>query len=95
MRVNGASIYGTRGGPLTPRPWGVTTQKGDTIYVHILHGADGIVALPTMPRRVVRASLLDGGAAVTVATSASAVVLTLPHRDAEAPDQVVVLVLAR
>ena len=95
VRVNGASIYGTRGGPLTPRPWGVTTQKGDTIYVHILHGADAIVALPAMPRRVVRASLLDGGASVTVATSASAVVLTLPHRDAEAPDQVVVLLLAR
>ena len=94
MRVNGASIYGTRGGPLEPRPWGVTTQKGDTIYVHILHGADAIVALPTMPRRVIRASLLDGGASVTVATTPTAVVLTLPRRDVESPDQVVVLVLA-
>ena len=95
MRVNSASIYGTRGGPLSPRPWGVTTQKGDTIYVHVLHGTDTILALPTLPRRVLRASLLDGGASVNVVTTPSAVVLTLPRRDAESPDQVLVLVLAR
>ncbi len=32
----GESIYGTRGGPLPPAPWGVTTQKDAKIYVHIL-----------------------------------------------------------
>lgn len=40
LRVNGGSIYNTRGGPLPPRPWGVTTQKGDTVYLHLLDGAD-------------------------------------------------------
>ena len=94
MRVNGASVYGTRGGPLAPRPWGVTTQKGDTIYLHLLHGADAVLALPAMPRRVTRATLLEGGAVVHVATTASTVVLTLPKRDVDAPDQVVALVLA-
>lgn len=94
MRVNGASIRGTRGGPLTPRPWGVTTQKGDTVYVHLMHGMDAVVALPAMPRKVLRASLLDGGAPVTVSTTGGGVTLTLPRRDAASPDQVVVLVLA-
>ncbi|MCC7053282.1 MAG: alpha-L-fucosidase [Gemmatimonadaceae bacterium] len=95
MQVNGASIRGTRGGPLTPRPWGVTTQQGDTVYVHLLHGADAVVALPALPRRVVRAFLLDGGAAVSVSATAGALTLTLPRRDANSPDQVVALVLAR
>lgn len=95
MRVNGASIYGTRGGPLTPRPWGVTTQKGDTIYVHLMDGGDAVVALPSLPRRVLRASLLDGGAPVAVASTPGAVVLTLPRRDVAAPDQVVVVVLGK
>ena len=27
LAKNGESIYGTRGGPVTPRPWGVTTQE--------------------------------------------------------------------
>ena len=33
----GASIYGTRGGPLGPQVWGVTTQDSKHIYVHIMH----------------------------------------------------------
>ena len=95
MRVNGASIYGTRGGPLTPRPWGVTTQKGDTVYVHLLHGMDAVVALPELPRRVTRAFLLDGGAQVSIAATPGAVTLRLPRRSSESADQVVALVLAR
>lgn len=95
MRVNGASVYGTRGGPLSPRPWGVTTQKGDTVYVHLLHGVDATIALPVLSRGVVKATLLDGGASVALATSASVITITLPRRDVSAPDQVVALVLGR
>jgi alpha-L-fucosidase len=95
MRVNGASIYGTRGGPLVPRPWGVTTQKGDTVYVHLLDTPDRVLALPPLTRRVVRAYLLADRAPVTVALAADVVTLTLPQRDDKSPDQVVVLVLGR
>ena len=73
----------------------MTTQKGDTVYVHLMHGADEVVALPSLQRRVLRASLLDGGAPVTVTTAAGGLTLTLPRRDADAADQVVVLVLGR
>jgi len=45
MSTHGESIYGTRGGPVTPRPWGVTTQKGDTVYVHVLDWPDGTLRL--------------------------------------------------
>jgi len=95
MEVNGASIYGTRGGPIAPRRWGVTTQKGDTVYVHLLDTPDRVLALPLLPRRVARGWLMDGGAPVTVATTVAGVTLTLPHRDDKSPDQVVVLVLSK
>ena len=36
LNANGETIYGTRGGPLTASDWGVTTQKGNKVYVHIL-----------------------------------------------------------
>lgn len=36
MKVYGETIYGTRGGCVAPHPWGVTTQKGNKLYVHIL-----------------------------------------------------------
>lgn len=31
----GQSIYGTRGGPVAPADWGVTTQKGKDVFAHI------------------------------------------------------------
>jgi alpha-L-fucosidase len=93
MKTNGESVYGTRGGPIPPRPWGVTTQKGDTVYVHLLDGADRVLALPVLPKPVVSASILDGGALVNVQSSDSGVMLTLPSRDVSAPDQVLKLIL--
>ena len=35
VKQYGASIYGTRGGPLGPQAWGVTTQDSKHIYVHL------------------------------------------------------------
>ena len=36
VKQYGASVYGTRGGPLAPQSWGVTTQDAKHVYVHIL-----------------------------------------------------------
>lgn len=93
LRTNGAAVYGTRGGPVPPRPWGVTTQKGDTVYVHLLEGPDAAVTLPPLGRPVARAFLLDGGAPVAVQAGAAGVTLTLPRRDLATPVQVVAVVL--
>ena len=66
LRKNGESIYGTRGGPVTPRPWGVTTQKAGKIYVHVFDWSDELLALPKLAN-VRSAALLgsgtDGGSA--------------------------------
>src|SRR6266550_7648840 len=42
MKVNGESIYSTRGGPLKPRSWGAMTQKPGKIYVHVLDPEDAL-----------------------------------------------------
>ncbi|MEI6678035.1 MAG: alpha-L-fucosidase [Mariniphaga sp.] len=36
LQKYGYAVYGTRGGPFKPTDWGVTTRKGNTIYLHIL-----------------------------------------------------------
>jgi alpha-L-fucosidase len=36
MRENGETIYKTTGGPITPTDEMVFTQKGNTLYLHIL-----------------------------------------------------------
>ena len=63
LQANGESIYGTRGGPITPRPWGVTTKKGDTVYVHVLDWQDAEIAIPSLGGTPRRATYLKGGGA--------------------------------
>jgi alpha-L-fucosidase len=36
LEKNGDSVYGTRGGPVAPQSWGVTTAKDAAVYVHVL-----------------------------------------------------------
>lgn len=88
----GASIYRTRGGPIPPRDWGVTTQRGDTVYVHVLDWADPVLSIPSVGSRVAGANLLSTGEPVAFSQNADAVTLTLPDVSAEEPDRVVVLV---
>ena len=36
LKVHGETIYGTTNGPIDPQDWGVSTQKGKGVYLHIL-----------------------------------------------------------
>jgi alpha-L-fucosidase len=87
----GRSIYGTRGGPVPPRPWGVTTQKADTVYVHVLDWVDAELALPPLPGQVRAARLLHDGTAVAMRQGSDGVTLRLPPRDPNTVDQVIAL----
>ncbi len=60
LRANGESIYGTRQGPVAARDWGVTTRKGNKIYVHLLKLDDDVLALPKLGSKIAKASLLRG-----------------------------------
>jgi alpha-L-fucosidase len=80
LKVNGASIYGTRGGPLPPRPWGVTTRKGKTVFVHVLDWADPQLIIPSVGK-VKQARALRGGAAVKLQETAGGLLIELPPRD--------------
>jgi alpha-L-fucosidase len=55
MQQNGQSIYGTRGGPTKPQPWGVTTQSLNNIYIHIMYPYESetiYIPLKTKPKQV-------------------------------------------
>jgi alpha-L-fucosidase len=94
LEKNGESIYGTRGGPISPRPWGVTTQKDNKVYVHLLDWEDQALALPPLPAKVAAARMLVGGAPVTFREDAGGVVLRVPTAGRDALDTVVVVELA-
>jgi len=88
---NGESIYGTRGGPLPPRPWGVTTQKPGKIFLHVLDWPDPVLAIPRLPARVRRASLLGSGAAVNLENISGGHLVRLPAAGRDPVDTIIVL----
>jgi alpha-L-fucosidase len=91
----GDSIYGTRGGPIAPRSWGVTTQKGNRIFVHLLDWQDPALLLPRLEMRGTRAYLMQSGAPVQVSETNAGTLLRLPTYDKGAPDNIVVLETAQ
>ena len=93
MAKNGDSIYGTRGGPIAPHPWGATTRKGDRVYVHVLDLPDASLLLPPLPSTIRFARLLNGGRAVEFKTGDFGVVLTVPRDAVDPIDTIVVLEL--
>ena len=90
LRKYGDSVYGTRGGPVKPRPWGVTTQKGTRIYVHILDWNDEVLALPKIPV-IYKASIFANGTPVEFQQINNATLLHLPAKSMDPIDTVVVL----
>ena len=62
--VYGPTLYGTRAGEVAPQPWGVTTRRGDTTYVHILDLEGTELLLPVTGRRVKRATTFKDGSPV-------------------------------
>jgi alpha-L-fucosidase len=90
LRTNGESVYGTRGGPLPPRDWGVTTQKDNKIYLHVLKLDDDVLALPKFDRKITRITRLDGRAVAHLDTKFG-LVLQIPLEGRDPYDTVLVL----
>ena len=91
LKTYGESIYGTRGGPVPPRAWGVTTSRGARVYVHVLDWPDRVLSLPSWGARIASARMLGTGDAVAFTDANGAVALTLPPPAAGDYNRVVVL----
>ncbi|MGE5325895.1 MAG: alpha-L-fucosidase [Deltaproteobacteria bacterium] len=91
LQKNGESIYGTRGGPIAPRPWGVTTQKDNKIYVHILDWQDPALLLPKLDAKIASAYMLGSKEAVEFIPADYGTVLKLPPSARDPIDDIVVL----
>jgi len=95
MARYGESIYGTRGGPIAPADWGVSTQKADKVYVHVLHWSGKLLALPPIQGAVRSARMLGDDASVAFTQNRDGVVLTLPEKKERKVDEVIVLTVAK
>ena len=90
----GETVYGTRGGLVAPHNWGVTTIKGNKLYVHILDLKDPELYLP-LSERITAAKLFKDSTPVKYTVTKQGVVLNIGKIPADEIDHIVELTLKK
>ncbi len=93
LSTYGETIYRTRGGPVPPQDWGVTTHRGERVFVHILNRKGSVVLIPGMTRKVIAARRFIDKSAVSFEQDGRGLRIQLPDAD-HSPDFVIELQLA-
>ncbi len=91
MEKNGETIYGTRGGPVTSRTWGVTTQKGNKVYVHILNLEDLNLLIPDFGKKVKNITLFTSGAKLKYKQDLFGISIAIPADAIDETDTILVI----
>lgn len=91
MDKYGETVYGTRGGPVTPRSWGVTTRKGNKVYVHLLNPEDNNLLLPDFGRKVKNVTLYQTGSKLKFKQDAFGISISVPAENIDDTDTIIVL----
>lgn len=92
LQQYGESVYGTRGGPLSPQPWGVTTRKGKLIYLHLFKAPDGnSIELPDAKLKIKSVKLLGGNTPVKFTKQKTGVTISTEGINIDGPDTIVVV----
>lgn len=92
LMKDGESVYGTSGGPFRPGSWGASTRKGNRIFVHVLQWPNETLSLPSVNKKIVKASVLTGGRLALKQTE-EAISLTVDKAFQQDVDTIVVLEL--
>jgi alpha-L-fucosidase len=93
MGKYGETIYGTKGGPVTPRTWGVTTQKGNRVYVHLLSPEDKNLLIPDFGKKVKSITLFNTGARLKFKQDGFGITIAVPTEVLDETDTVLVIEL--
>ena len=61
MQKYGEAVYGTRGAITTPKDWGGFTQKGKTVYMHVLNrpADQDYIFVPELKQKIKKAFSFD------------------------------------
>jgi alpha-L-fucosidase len=93
LQKYGESYYGTRRGPVAPHAWGVTTQKGNKVYVHIMDLKDEAVFLPDFTKKLASVVLFDNKSKLKYSQNEYGTMITVPFNKRDEIDTIVELTL--
>lgn len=80
MNEFGETIKGTDGGIIKPQSWGVSTQKGKTVYLHILNFSDTKLTIPLAGKTIKTATKYGDSKALEIDKGKSATTIVLPEQ---------------
>ena len=58
LKTHGEAVYGTRGGPYWPGDWGVSTRKGNKVFLFVTNWRGGTLKLPALLPKVTSVRIL-------------------------------------
>jgi len=94
LQQNGESVYGTRGGPLGPQPWGVTTQKDKRIYLHVFKSPEAnTILLPATKDKIKQVVVLGTDQKIKYKQQKEGISLTTEGLSIDGPDTVILIEL--
>ncbi len=91
LEKNGETIYGTRGGPVAPKSWGVTTFKGNKVYVHILKADDNNLLIPDFGKKVKNVTLYATNTKIKFKQDAFGITVSIPAELKDETDTILVI----
>ena len=95
MKTYGETVYGTRAGEIAPGAWGVSTRKGDRLFVHVLRRDGDTLSLPLTGGVVRSAVRFADRAEVPFSVATDSVSLDLSGIPADEIDSVIELSVRR
>jgi alpha-L-fucosidase len=91
LEKNGETVYGTRGGPVAPKTWGVTTQKGNKVFVHVLDPEDMNLLIPDFGKKVKSITLYSSGARLKYKQDTFGITVSVPSEIIDKTDTILVI----
>lgn len=91
LEKNGESIYGTRGGPVSPKSWGVTTRQGNRVFVHVLNPENPNLLIPDFGQNIKKITLCSDGATVKFRQDEFGIIVQIPTEKIDPIDTILII----
>ena len=76
---------------VSPKTWGVTTHKGNRVYVHVLNPEDNNLLIPDFGKKVRSITLYSTGAKLKYKQDAFGIAVTIPDEAIDEIDTILVI----
>ncbi|TYA84349.1 alpha-L-fucosidase [Seonamhaeicola marinus] len=93
LKIHGQTIYGTKAGPIPPNTERVSTQKGNTVYLHWLNNQKNIIFIPRFDKKINSIKLFGSNQKLKFKKDDYGLTLKLPESSLDPIDTIIEITL--